>query len=47
MPLTYKEKIIKEIEKIPEDKMPKLYEVIHLLATELMPEAKKQVIAAP
>ncbi len=41
MSSAYKEKIIKEIEKIPESKMPKLYKVIHLLATELMPNAKK------
>ncbi len=41
MSSAYKEKIIKEIEKIPESKMPKLYKVIHLLATELMPKAKK------
>jgi hypothetical protein len=33
---TYKEKILKEIDQVPEDKMPTLYRVIHLLATELM-----------
>lgn len=38
---TYKEKILKEIEQVPEDKMPTLYRVIHLLATELMAETKK------
>lgn len=37
----YKEKILKEIERVPEGKMPKLYRIIHLLATELMPKAKK------
>ncbi|HAG51706.1 MAG: hypothetical protein A2X87_06820 [Deltaproteobacteria bacterium GWC2_42_51] len=37
----YKEKILKEIEKIPEDRMPKLYRVIHLLVSELIPETKK------
>jgi mRNA-degrading endonuclease YafQ of YafQ-DinJ toxin-antitoxin module len=38
---TYKERILREIERVPESKMPKLYRVIHLLATELMPETKK------
>lgn len=36
---TYKEKILREIEGIPKEKMPKLYRIIHLLATEL--SAKK------
>ncbi|MEK6591188.1 MAG: hypothetical protein AABZ11_10985 [Nitrospinota bacterium] len=43
---TYKEKILKEIEKIPEDRMPKLYRVIHLLISELMPETKKTGIVS-
>lgn len=38
---TYKEKILKEIERVPEEMMPKLYKVIHLLTTELMPKTKK------
>ncbi len=38
---TYKEKILREIEKVPEDKIPKLYKLIHLLTNELMPETKK------
>jgi hypothetical protein len=37
----YKEKILKEIEKIPEDKMPKLYRIIQVLTNEFMPKAKK------
>lgn len=37
---TYKEKILKEIERVPEDKMPTLYKAIHLL-TELMVATKK------
>ncbi len=37
----YKEKILREIEKVPEDKMPKLFRIIHLLATEIMPGTKK------
>jgi len=32
---TYKEKIFKKIERVPEEKMPKLYRIIHLLTTEL------------
>ena len=31
----YKEKIIKEIETIPEKMMPRFYRIIHLLKTEL------------
>ncbi len=38
---TYKEKILKEVEQIPEDKMPKLYRIIHLLTSELIPKQKK------
>ncbi len=41
MPLTYKDKILKELEEIPEEKMPKIYRVIHLLATELVSKTKK------
>jgi len=37
----YKEKILREIEKVPEDKVPKLFRIIHLLATEIMPGTKK------
>lgn len=37
----YKEKILKEIEKIPDDRMSKLYRVIHLLVSELMPKPPK------
>lgn len=40
---TFKEKILKEIEGVPEDKMPKLYRIVHLLATELMPKTKETV----
>lgn len=32
----YKEKILKELERLPETMMPKLYRVIHLLSTELL-----------
>jgi len=41
MQSTYKEKILKEIESIPNDRMPKLYRVIHLLVSELIPQTKK------
>ncbi|MBC8461209.1 MAG: hypothetical protein H8D67_24760 [Deltaproteobacteria bacterium] len=37
---TYKEKILKELEVVPEEMMPKIYKIIHLLATELMPKTK-------
>ncbi len=40
----YKEKILREIEKVPEDKMPKLLRIIHLLTTETTPKRKKQGI---
>ncbi len=36
----YKEKILKELDVVPEEMMPKLYKIIHLLATELMPKKK-------
>lgn len=32
----YKEKILKELEGVPDEMMPKLYKIIHLLTTELM-----------
>ncbi len=38
---TYKEKLLKEIEKIPEEMMPKAYRIIHILKTELIPKVKK------
>ena len=37
---TYKEKILKELEVVPKEMMPKIYKIIHLLATELMPKKK-------
>ncbi len=43
MPSTYKDKIIKEIEEVPEEMMPKLYKVIHLLTTDVMQKTKKPV----
>ena len=42
----YKEKIIKEIEVVPEEMMPKLYKIIHILTTDLMPKTKKRVNVA-
>ncbi len=41
MLIEYKEKILKEIEKVPDDKMPGLYKIIHLLADELILGSKK------
>jgi hypothetical protein len=37
----YKEKITEEIERLPEEMMPKLYKIVHMLVTELMPKIKK------
>ncbi len=37
----YKEKILKELEGVPGEMMPKLYRIIHLLATELIPKTKQ------
>ena len=39
----YKEMILKELEVVPEEMMPKLCKIIHLLATELMPKTKDTV----
>ena len=33
---TYEEKILKELEGVPGEMMPKLYKIIHLLTTELI-----------
>lgn len=40
MPTTYKEKLIEEIKNIPEEMLPKLYKIIHLLKVELMQAPK-------
>lgn len=37
----YKERLLKEIEGFPEEKIPKLYKIIHILRVELMQKAKK------
>ena len=37
----YKKKILKEIEKIPDEKIPRLYKVIHLLTAELISKTKR------
>ena len=37
----YKKKILKEIEKIPDEKIPRLYKVIHLLTAELILKTKR------
>jgi len=41
---TYKKRIIKELGRVPEEKMPKLYKVIHQMTSEFMSETKKPVI---
>jgi hypothetical protein len=38
---TYKDLILKEVERVPQDKMPTLYKIIHLLATELITKTTK------
>lgn len=40
MQLGYKEKILKELEGVPGEMMAKLYKIIHILATELVPKKK-------
>lgn len=44
MKSNYKEKLLKEIEGVPTEMMPKLYRIIHILRTELMPKTKKSKI---
>jgi len=44
MSSTYKEKLLKEIEEIPEEMMPKFYRVIHILRAELTPKMEKSEI---
>lgn len=40
MPTTYKQKLIEEIKNIPEEMLPKLYKIIHLIKVELMQAPK-------
>ena len=41
MASTYKEKLLEEINKFPEEKISKLYRIIHILGAELTPKTKK------
>jgi hypothetical protein len=41
MQSTYKEKILKELEEVPREMMPKIYKFIHMLTTEILPKAKE------
>jgi len=41
MQSTYKERLLKEIEGVPEEKISKLYKIIHILRVELLQKAKK------
>ncbi len=41
MPATYKEKLLKEIEGLPEQKISKLYKIVHILKAELMQKEKR------
>ncbi|MBI4825310.1 MAG: hypothetical protein HY807_02670 [Nitrospirae bacterium] len=38
---SYKEKILKDLEKIPADKLPNVYRIIHLLTDEIKAGVKK------
>lgn len=40
MASTYKEKLLKEINEFPEEKISKLYRIIHILRAELTPKQK-------
>ena len=42
MQTSYKEKILQEIEKIPEDKLGNIYKIIHLLVGEITTGSKKK-----
>jgi hypothetical protein len=37
----YKEKLLREIEEIPDDLAPSFYRIVHVLKTEWVPETKK------
>jgi len=41
MPSTFKEKILEELDSVPEDMLHKIYKIIHLLTTELVPRTKQ------
>jgi len=41
MQTDYKEKILKEIEKVPSDKLSELYRVVHLFTKEIVADTKK------
>ena len=40
----YKEKLLKELDEIPEEMIPKFYRIMHTLKNELMPKMKKPKI---
>ena len=42
MQVDYKKKILQEIYKIPDEKLPNMYKIIHLLAGELTTVTKKK-----
>ena len=44
MPSFYKERLLKEIEGIPEEKVSKLYKIIHILMAELMQKSEKSQV---
>lgn len=38
----YKDRILKELKDVPGEMIPKLYRIIHLLTTELMPKSERK-----
>ena len=41
MASAFKEKILEELDSVPEDMLPKLYKIIHLLTSELVQKEKQ------
>jgi len=44
MVLSYKERLLREIEQFPEEKIAKIYKIIHILRTELIHKIGKAEI---
>jgi len=39
--LKYREKLLEDIHEVPEEMIPELYKIVHLLRTEFLPKLKK------
>ena len=46
MPSSYKDMLLKEISEFPEETIPKLYRIVHVLRRELMQNGEKPLIRA-